>query len=121
MKASVNKTQKTLKAYVRAGIPGSGLNQVPIITDIAVSLIGDTGFTVTAPVDPKGTLTPVLHYGLTTAYGSTVNATEGEISAAGTVTFTVTGLRQNTTYHYKIVAGETETEDATQATTNLAT
>lgn len=100
-------------------LSGAVLNQVPVISNVAVSSSTDTGFTVTATVDPKGTLTPVLHYGLTGAYGSTVNATEGEISDTGTVTFVVTGLAQNTLYHYKIVAGVSETADATQSTTNV--
>lgn len=82
----------------------------PLITNINITVINYDRFTVTATVDPKGsTLTPVLHYGITTAYGSTVNATEGAISASGTVTFPVTGLSSETTYYFKIVVGANQT------------
>lgn len=86
-----------------------GWRSIPLITEIGVSDIDYDTFTVTATIDPDGdTFTPVLHYGLTAAYGSTVNATEGEISAAGTVTFPVTGLTEETTYYFKIEAGDTD-------------
>ena len=93
------------------------LNQNPVISEVTVSAYTDTTITITATVDPGNTpLTPALHYGLTTAYGSTKNATEGEISLEGTVTFAVTGLAPYTLYNFKIVAGVTETANATQRT-----
>ena len=87
------------------------LNRIPIITDISVS-VNEGTFVVTAKVNPRcSTITPVIYYGLTTDYGDTKNADGGEISSTGIVTFTIPGLLQDTTYHFKIVAGSGQSED----------
>lgn len=90
------------KAINQAGAAASP----PVISDIVISLITDVSFRVTCTIDPKGTLTPVLHYGETTNYGSTLNGSE--ISEAGSVVFNLTGLTPYTDYRIKVVAGATE-------------
>lgn len=102
------------------------LNQYPTISNIVVSAVTDTGFVVTADIDPKGTLIPVLNFGLTTAYGTDINATEGEITEATTCHFTVTGLTHYTFYQYKLTAGLTATNNryivpATEVATTFKT
>lgn len=81
------------------------LNQTPVVSDVRVSALTETSFTVTCQIDPKGTLTPVLHYGLTTEVTETLNGSE--ISEADTVTFEVTSVT-DANYFFKVVAGETE-------------
>ena len=95
-----------LKTYYRKGVLGSNVNQPPVISDIVISLITDTTFRVTCNITPNGTLTPVLHYGETVSYDSTVNGSE--ISEAGSVVFNVTGLAAWTDYRVNVVAGSTE-------------
>jgi len=93
--------------YMASGPIGSNVNQPPVISDIVISLITDTTFRVTCTIDPGSSpVTPVLHYGETVSYGSTVNGSE--ISEAGSVMFNVTGLTAFTDYRIKVVAGETE-------------
>ena len=114
------------KGFLRPakGFNGSLLNY-PKITNVVVSGVLNDGFTVTATVNPYGKATPVLEYGLTTSYGSTVNATEGEISATGTVTFTVTGLTGYLTYNFRIKVDNslkiTYTENQTETTIQRVT
>lgn len=76
----------------------------------------DASITITALINPNGTKRPELHLGLTDLYNVTV--VSDEISSTSTVTFNVTGLIQNTQYHYQIKAGETYTEDAVCTTNN---
>lgn len=106
---------------------GALLNQttVPAISGIATSLIGDTGFTIGATVNPGGAETTVsIEYGLTNAYGSTQAIVTGSpLTETGAISAALTGLAQNTLYHYRIKAvnseGTTYSADATQTTTNV--
>ncbi|MBK9357620.1 MAG: hypothetical protein IPN08_09590 [Bacteroidales bacterium] len=92
--------------YTASGSIGSNVNQPAVISDIVISLITDVSLRVTCNITPNGTLTPVLHYGESVTYGSTLNGTE--ISEAGSVVFNVTGLAAWTDYYCKVVAGATE-------------
>lgn len=113
------------KAYVRAVIPGNGgqASLAPTISDIAVSSIGDTGFTIGATINPDTASTVVtIEYGLTNTYGSEQSIVTGSpATVTGAISAVLSGLAQNTTYHYRIKAvnsaGTTYSADATQATT----
>jgi len=106
--------------YTASGSIGSNVNQAATIGTPVIDSITDTGFVISALVTPGSSpVTPQLQWGLTTAYaGTPVNATEGEISEATTVHFTVTGAIQNSLYHFKVVAGDVESSDATLTTLN---
>jgi len=85
------------------------------ITETTASLNG----TVNANNSPA---TVTFEYGLTTAYGNTVNATPGTVTGNSNtpVTANITGLTQNTLYHYRCVAvnsaGTTNGNDMTFTT-----
>lgn len=103
------------------------LNQTaaPGISGVAASLVSDTGFTVSADIAINGAETTVtIEYGLTNAYGSTqATVTGSPLAADGAISAELTGLAQNTLYHYRIKAvnseGTTYSADATQTTTNV--
>jgi hypothetical protein len=106
---------------------GTLLNQTaaPGISGVAASLVSDTGFTVSADIAINGAETTVtIEYGLTNAYGSTqATVTGSPLAADGAISAVFSGLAQNTTYHYRVVAtnsaGTTNGADQTQATTNV--
>lgn len=53
-----------------------------------------------------------FEYGLTQTYGSTIDAVESPVSASGSVSVSATpaGLAPNTSYHYRVVASNTQGE-----------
>jgi hypothetical protein len=79
----------------------------PLATTGTASNISLTGATLTGTVNDNGATTTVqFQYGSTTAYGSTLAA--GTVPAgAGSTAFAanLSGLTCNTTYHYRITAG----------------
>lgn len=80
--------------------------------------VAATTATLTGTVDPRGVATPYhFEYGTTTEYGLET----AEQVAAGddpvAVQATVEGLTPNTTYHYRLVAGEATGDDRTFQTT----
>ena len=85
----------TLPPPVFATGPATG------VTDLTATLTG----TVNAN---SGSLKPTFEYGLTAAYGASAIAAPSTVSgtAATNVTFSVPGLRPNTTYHYRLTLGE---------------
>jgi len=110
----------THSPYVGFPPVGSNVNQPTTIGTSVIDSITDTGFVISCLVTPGSSpVTPALHWGLTTGYaGTPVDATEGEISEATTCHFTVTGATQNSLYHFKVVAVEVESSDATLTTLN---
>ncbi|MGD2086786.1 MAG: hypothetical protein PVH61_11445 [Candidatus Aminicenantes bacterium] len=76
----------------------------------AASSITQTTATLIGTVNPKtfsdGSTVVTFEYGLTASYGTTVTAIEsplgGEINQV--VSFNLTGLAPNTTYHYRVIA-----------------
>jgi hypothetical protein len=74
-------------------------------TGAARSVTGDAA-TLAASVNPRGLATTVrFEYGTTTSYGtSTSAASAGSGTATRTFTQRITGLRQNTRYHVRVVA-----------------
>lgn len=99
----------------------------------AASAITQTTATVRGTVNPKTpdsgpstwTTAVTFEYGLTASYGSTVTATESPIGGGINqgVSFNLTGLSPNTTYHYRVAAsnenGAANGEDMTFTTSSL--
>jgi len=92
------------------------------ITESATG-IGETGATLNGTVNPNNDNTTVtFEYGLTDSYGTTVTADQSPITVNldTAVTKTITGLVNNTTYHYRVVAqnssGITNGDDMTFST-----
>jgi hypothetical protein len=65
--------------------------------------------------------TVTFEYGTTDSYGTTVTASESPLTSDGKATYQLTGLSNNTEYHYRVVAENTEgtTEGADQTFTPI--
>ena len=77
-----------------------------VVETLAASLVTDTGATLNGEVGANGTATTVsFEYGLTSAYGSTVDGIPGTVSGTSPleVTATIGNLLPGTTYHYRVV------------------
>ena len=96
---------------------------VPVFSALSSGTITDVGATVAGTVD-NGYLSTVwsIEYGLTTGYGST--AIGGTITTPTAVNKALTGLLQNTLYHWRIKAvnskGTAYSSDQTLTTTNIS-
>src|SRR5688572_28235100 len=86
--------------------PATAVADPPAATTGAARDITSTGATLTGPVNPRGAPTSYFfEYGRTKNYGTrTVNASAGSGRSRAPVTAQITGLRQLTTYHYRVVA-----------------
>lgn len=116
----------TLGLGLGIGLSGSPLIDVtPEFSNFATSAIGDTGFTITLTVNPKGIATTIeIQYGLTDAYGSTQAVVAGSpIAVTGQVSAVLSNLTQNKAYYYRVKAvanGITYYSTGhTQSTTNV--
>src|ERR1043165_2167420 len=81
----------------------------PAVTTTAASSVGATGATLNGTVNPQGTATTTaFEFGTTTAYGSTVAGSPGNIAGGGAtvpISYVITGaLVPNTLYHYRAKA-----------------
>ena len=80
----------------------------PTVTTTVASLITTTSATLNGTVSANGSATTVtFEYGTTTAYGSTVNATQSPLpsgAASSAVSAPIAGLTCNTTYHFRVNA-----------------
>jgi hypothetical protein len=78
----------------------------PIVLTAPASAITTTGATVNAGIDPNGAATTYyFQYGTATTYGSKTSVLTLPAASAGVpVNAKLTGLKPNTTYHYRIVA-----------------
>jgi hypothetical protein len=96
---------------------------LPTATTNAAASITTTGATLNGLVNANNASTAVtFDYGLTTSYGTNVNATPSLVTgtSATSVSCTLTGLIPNSTYHYRVngvnAAGNTNGLDATFST-----
>lgn len=81
--------------------------QVPSATTGSATGVNSSAATLNGTVNANGSSTTVtFEYGLTTGYGSSVTAAESPVtgSASTPVTFSLTGLSESTTYHYRVKA-----------------
>jgi len=92
----------------------------PQVVTLAASVITATGATLNGAVNANGADAMVtFEYGTTTAYGTTVTADQSPVMAGNVsaVSKAISGLSNNTTYHYRAVAtnsgGTTYGEDMT--------
>ena len=117
-----------LLAVFAAMMPILAHAAVPTATTNAATSVAGTTATVNGTVNPNNRNTTVtFQYGLTAAYGTTVNATPNTL-ASGTgsaaVSAALTGLACSTTYHFQVVgvnsSGTTYGGDLTFATTACA-
>ena len=81
----------------------------PTATTGATVAIGHTGATIRGKVNPKGSKTTYyFEFGLTAAYGKqTVSKTLAAGNRARSVSSALTGLQPGQTYHYRLVATNT--------------
>jgi hypothetical protein len=99
----------------------------PGATTGSASSITTTGASVSGSVNPNAQATTYqFQFGTSTSYGSSTAVTSaGSGTSATAVSSALTGLKPNTTYHYRIVAtnatGTTNGADATFKTKNIAT
>lgn len=92
-------------------------NNMPAVSDVSVSLLGETSAQVDFTLDTRNHNTSwQIEYGPTTAYGSTT--TEGNVPASGSASSQSTGLSNlnpRSVYHFRVVAqnghGTTYSED----------
>jgi phosphodiesterase/alkaline phosphatase D-like protein len=89
-------------------ISGCKESSAPIVATGAASSVTQTTATVNATVNPNGQAVSDCHfdYGVTSSYGSSVPCTPhpGSGTSAVAVSASLTGLGQNTTYHFRVVA-----------------
>ncbi len=96
----------------------------PLATTLAASAITDTGCTLNASINARGSTTAVtFEYGMSASYGTTLAATPASASGATATAASaiINGLLSKTTYHYHVVAtsgGGTVTGDDMTFTTN---
>ena len=99
----------------------------PGATTGSASSITTTGATVSGSVNPNAQATTYqFQFGTSTSYGGTTAVTSaGSGTSATAVSAALTGLKPNTTYHYRVVAtnasGTTNGADATFKTKNIPT
>jgi hypothetical protein len=92
----------------------------PVVVTTAATAIGASSATLNGTVNANNqTATVTFEYGLTTAYGSVVNATPNTVNGytATSVSAPLSGLLLSQTYHYRVVAvnatGTTNGDDLT--------
>jgi len=80
----------------------------PIVATEAASSVTETGATLKGQVNPHGYATTYqFEYGTTTSYGTKVPATAESVGSGKTnvaVSKAISGLKGNTTYHYRVTA-----------------
>ena len=79
----------------------------PTANTDAATAVSSSGATLNGTVNANNDSTTVtFQYGLTTAYGATVTADQSPVTGAvnTAVSKAITGLTDNTTYHYRVVA-----------------
>jgi len=96
----------------------------PTVTTSAVSSVTTTGVTLNGTVNANNASAVVtFDYGLTTSYGTSVTATQSPVTGttATAVSYAISGLVPNTTYHFRVngvnTAGTTNGTDLTFSTT----
>jgi len=99
----------------------------PVVITTAASAVTTSGATLNGTVNANfGLTTATFEYGLTTAYGTVVNATPNTVSGntITTISAAISGLLPNTLYHFRAkgvnVTGTTNGNDMTFTTAPVA-
>jgi hypothetical protein len=98
----------------------------PTVTTNAANSITSTGATLNGSINANNASTTVtFEYGLTTSYGTSVTADQSPVTgtSATAVSYALSGLTPNTTYHYRVVGvngGGTTNGDDLSFTTQYA-
>lgn len=99
----------------------------PTVVTLAATSVTATGATINGTVNANNaSTTATFEYGLTTSYGTSVNATPNTVTGytATSVSFAITGLTPNTTYHFRVkgvnATGTSNGLDLTFTTSMLA-
>ncbi|MEI6062329.1 MAG: hypothetical protein WCR72_16620, partial [Bacteroidota bacterium] len=93
--------------FYGADLSFTTLASPPTVITLTATAIGNTVATLRGTVNANSASSTVtFEYGLTVAYGTTVNGTPATVTGSTPVTVTanITGLSLNTTYHYRIKA-----------------
>ena len=105
--------------------PAGPTATAPTVTTTAASSITATGAVLNGTVNANSASTTVtFEYGTSISYGTSVTATQSPVtgSTATAVSYTLTGLSPNTTYHYKVKgvnsSGNNSGSDASFTTQN---
>jgi len=88
----------------RKNPPTMGAYEMPQVTTVAASPIGQTGATLNATVNPCGmSMSTSFEYGLTIAYGNTATGSPSTVTGTSStaVSAALTGLNINTIYHFR--------------------
>src|SRR3954452_2681726 len=95
-----------LAGALLCALPASALAATPGATTGGASGLSPNAATVAGSVDPNGQVTTwYFQYGKTTSYGARTTAQDaGSGKKRVKVSATLTGLANNTTYHYRLVA-----------------
>jgi hypothetical protein len=88
----------------------TGISDVPTITTTSATSVTSTSATLNGTVNPNGeTTTYYFEYGTDTSYGSaTSSSSAGSGTSAVSVNAPISGLISDTTYHYRLVATNSE-------------
>ena len=91
----------------------------PVISPNPAVAVFVTGAYVTWTTTESGASS--VDYGTTTSYGSSVSSGSDLTNENDTIfhAYTITGLLENTTYHYKVTTGATESSDFTFTTLTI--
>jgi phosphodiesterase/alkaline phosphatase D-like protein len=99
--------QKDLEIVYGADMTFTTSGAPPSADTNAATAVTTSGATLNGTVNANNDSTTVtFEYGLTTAYGTTVTADQSPVTGGinTAVNRTITGLTNNTTYHYRVVA-----------------
>ena len=104
---TITGTGTTASPYI-INVTGGGLSLLPPTASIlaATNLVSNSA-TLNGIVNGKGLLTTVVfEWGLTNAYGNTINATQSPVTGDTNtiISCNITNLQSNTTYYYRIKA-----------------
>jgi ligand-binding sensor domain-containing protein len=114
---SVNALAINTSGFIFAGTGGTGVFRsvkstlLPIATTSIATNVLLTSATLNGTVNPNGLNTTIqFEYGTTTSYGNMVTATPSPITGTSPVSVSANtmGLSPNTTYHYRVVATNSE-------------
>jgi len=99
--------QKGSETSYGADMTFTTLGLPPTADTNAATAVTGTGATLNGTVNANNdSATVTFQYGLTTAYGTTVTADQSPVTGTSStaVSKAITGLTNNTTYHYRVVA-----------------